>query len=200
MKIVRIALLVLGIAVVAVLALAATRPNSYHVTRTATIAASPAAVFAQVNDFRRWEAWSPWEKLDPAMKRTFSGPEAGKDAAYGWVGSDKVGEGRMTILESEPDARIGIRLDFIKPFEETCQVGFTFAPAGEGTNVTWTMDGNHTYMSKVMCVFMDMEKMIGTDYEKGLAQLKTLAESMPAASATDAATSGTTAQSGEGSK
>ena len=182
MKIVRIVLLVLGIAVVAVLALAATRPNSYHVTRTATIAAAPAAVFAQVNDLRRWEAWSPWEKLDPAMKRTFTGPESGKDASYAWAGSDKVGEGRMTITESDPDSRIGIRLDFIKPFEETCQVGFAFVPEGEATNVTWTMDGNHSYVSKVMCVFMDMEKMIGTDYEKGLAQLKTVAESTPISS------------------
>jgi uncharacterized protein YndB with AHSA1/START domain len=152
------------------------------VTRSATIAAPPATVFAQVNDLRRWEAWSPWEKLDPAMKRTFAGPESGKDASYGWVGNDKVGEGRMTITESEPDARIAIRLDFIKPFEETSQVGFTFAPEGAGTNVTWTMDGNHSYVSKVMCVFMDMEKMIGTDYEKGLAQLKTVAESTPVSS------------------
>ena len=198
MKIVKIVLLVVVIAVVGVLALAATKPNTYHVTRNATIAASPAAVFAQVNDFRRWETWSPWEKLDPTMKRTFSGPETGKDAGYAWLGNDKVGEGRMTILESEPDSRIGIRLDFIKPFEETCQVGFTFASAGEGTNVTWTMDGNHNYMSKVMCVFMDMEKMIGTDYEKGLAQLKTVAET--AAMSSDPAAAGGASATGQTGK
>ena len=199
MKIVRIVLLVLVIAVVGVLAFAATKPDTYHVERTAVIAAAPATVFAQVNDFRRWQEWSPWEDLDPAMQRSFSGPESGIDAVYGWVGP-KAGEGKMTIVESAPDARVGIRLDFIKPMTETCQVSFAFAPAGDATNVTWTMDGKYNYMSKVMCVFMDMEKMIGTDYEKGLAQLKTLAEGMPAASATDATTSGTTAQSGEGSK
>src|SRR5262245_5418713 len=124
MKIVKIVLLVVVLAVVAVLALAATKPNTYHVTRSATIAASPAAVFAQVNDFRRWEAWSPWENLDPAMKRTFSGSESGKDAVYGWVGNDKVGEGRMTIVESEPDSKVDIRLEFIKPMTETCKTAF----------------------------------------------------------------------------
>jgi hypothetical protein len=181
MKIVRIVLLVLLIAVVGVLAMAATKPTHYHIERSATISAAPAAVFAHVNDFHAWEAWSPWEKIDPAMKRTFEGPPNGMDATYAWVGNDKVGEGKMTIIESQPDARVGIRLEFIKPFAETCQADFALAPEGEGTKVTWGMDGNHNYVSKVMCVFMDMDKMIGTDFEKGLGQLKTLAESAPAA-------------------
>jgi len=176
MKILKNVLLVLLVAIAGVLALAATRPDHYRIERGAKIAAAPAVVFAQVDDFHRWDAWSPWEKIDPAMKRTFAGPESGKDASYSWAGNDKAGEGRMTIVEHQPDARIGIRLEFIKPWTETCQAAFTFAPESEGTNVTWTMDGTHTYVSKVFCVFMDMDKMIGTDFEKGLGQLKTVAE------------------------
>jgi hypothetical protein len=199
MKIVKIVLLVIVVAVVGVLGLAATKPDAYHVERSAIIAASPAAVYAQVNDFRKWEAWSPWEKLDPAMKRTYSGPESGKDASYGWVGNDKVGEGRMTIVESQPDAHVGIRLEFIKPWEETCDAAFTLTPEGEATNVKWTMDGKNTYTSKIFNVFMDMNKMIGADFEKGLAQLKTVAESTPASAATDAAGAGSAANTGSAS-
>jgi len=153
-----------------------------------------------VNDFRKWEAWSPWEKLDPALKRTFSGPESGKDATYSWVGNDKVGEGRMTIVESEPDASIGIRLEFIKPWTETCDVSFTFTPEGEATNVKWSMDGKNSYTSKIFNVFMDVSKMIGTDYEKGLAQLKTVAESAPASAEAAPTEAGTTAHAGGSGK
>ena len=193
MKILKVVLLVVVLAAGAVLAIAATKPDQYHVERSATIAAAPETVFEQLNDFHRWEAWSPWEKLDPAMKRTFTGPESGRDAIYSWVGNDKVGEGRMTITESEPDAHIGIRLEFIKPWTETCDVDFALSPEGEQTKVTWSMDGRHSYTSKVMCVFMDMDKMIGNDYEKGLDQLKHLAESEPApeeAAPVSAATAG----------
>jgi len=197
MKIVRIVLLVIVIAVVAVLGLAATKPDKYHVERTATISAAPAVVFAQVNDFHKWEAWSPWEKLDPAMKRTFTGPQSGNDASYAWVGNDKVGEGRMTITESQPDARVGFRLEFIKPWTETCESGFALAPEGEATKVTWSMDGTHNYVSKIFCVFMDMDKMIGTDFEKGLGQLKTVAESAPAAASADPTGAGATASTGK---
>jgi hypothetical protein len=197
MKIVRIVLLVLLIAVVGVLGLAATKPDHYHVERNATMSAPPGAVFAQVNDFHNWEAWSPWEKIDPAMKRTFEGPANGKDASYAWVGNDKVGEGRMTIVESEPDSRVGIRLEFIKPWTETCQVSFALAPEGEGTKVTWGMDGTHSYTSKIFCVFMDMDKMIGTDYEKGLAQLKTLSETTAAAAPASTGATATTAATGK---
>ena len=179
MKILKIVLMVLVIAVVGVLALAATKPNTYHVERSATVHAAPSVVYDQVNDFRRWEAWSPWEKIDPAMKRSFAGSESGKDAIYSWAGNDKVGEGRMTIVESESPSHVGIRLDFIKPWTETCEVGFALAPEGENTKVTWSMDGRHNYTSKVMCVFMDMDKMIGNDYEKGLDQLKNVAEAEP---------------------
>jgi hypothetical protein len=197
MKIVKVILLVIVIGVVAVLGLAATKPDKYHVERTASISAAPAVVFAQVNNFHRWDAWSPWEKLDPAMKRTFTGPESGNDASYGWVGNDKVGEGRMTITESQPDAHVGIRLEFIKPWTETCQSDFALAPEGDATKVTWAMDGTHTYVSKIFCVFMDMDKMIGTDFEKGLTQLKTVAESAPAAASADPTGAGATATTGK---
>jgi hypothetical protein len=191
MKILKIVLLVLVIGVAGVLALAATKPDAYHVERSAVIHAAPSVVFAQVDDFRSWEAWSPWEKLDPAMKRTLAGPERGKDATYSWAGNDKVGEGRMTITESEPDTHVGIRLEFLKPFTETCDVGFALASEGENTKVTWSMDGKHNYMSKVMCVFMDMDQMIGKDYEKGLDQLKNVAEAAPPVEAVPAAAAAT---------
>ena len=185
MKVLKIVLMVLLIAIAGVLALAATRPDHYHVERSATIGAAPAVVFAQVNDLRRWDDWSPWAKLDPAMKLTYTGPESGKDASYAWAGNDKVGEGRMTITESEPDAHVGLRLEFIKPWTETCQSDFALASTGDATNVTWGIDGTHTYVSKIFCVFMDMDKMIGTDFEKGLAQLKTAAEGSQSAAASD---------------
>ena len=196
MKILRIILLVLLVAVVAVLGLAATKPDHYHVERSATISAPPAAVFAQLNDFHKWEAWSPWEKIDPAMKRTFEGSASGKDASYGWVGNDKVGEGRMTIVESEPDSHVGLRLEFIKPWSEICQVSFALAPEGEATKVTWGMDGTHNYTAKIFCVFMDMDKMIGTDFEKGLAQLGTVTASAAAEMSAPGATV-TTASTGK---
>ena len=183
MKIVKVVLLLIVVVVVGVLGLAMTKPNTYHVERSATIAAPPAVVFAQIDDFHRWAVWSPWEKLDPAMKRTFGGPASGKDATYAWVGNDKVGEGRMTIVENEPDTRIGIKLEFIKPWSSTSQAGFALLPASDGTKVTWTMDGNYDFMSKVMCVFTSMDKMIGGDFEKGLAQLKAVSEATPPAAA-----------------
>ena len=180
MKILKAILMVLGFAIGGVLLLAATRPSQYHVERTATILAPPGVVFAQVNDFHQWVAWSPWEKIDPEMKRTYAGPRSGRDASYSWAGNDEVGEGRMTIVESEPDARVGIRLEFLKPWAETCRSSFALAPEGEGTRVTWRMEGNHNFASKVMCVFMDMDKMIGGDFQKGLGQLKLVAEAAPA--------------------
>ena len=120
----------------------ALQPADFAVTRTATINAPAAVIFAQVNDFRKWEAWSPWEKLDPAMKKTYSGPSAGPGAVYSWVGDDKVGEGRMTLTDSKPAESVKIKLDFIKPFEDTCATEFAFKASGAGTGVTWTMAGH----------------------------------------------------------
>jgi len=175
-------LLVLVVIVAGFAAFVATRPSEFSVTRSITVSAPPSAVFPLVNDFHGWSAWSPWEKLDPAMKKTFSGPAAGKGAGYAWTGNDKVGEGRMTILDSKPDESVAIKLEFIKPFEETSDTTFTFQPQGSATQVTWTMAGRSGFIAKAFGVFMDMDAMIGKDLEKGLATLKERAEAKKQAS------------------
>jgi hypothetical protein len=152
------------------------QPAEYRVTRSATISASPAEVFAQVNDFHNWEGWSPWAKLDPTCKITYDGPRAGTDAVYTWSGNDQVGEGRMTIAESRAHELIRINLDFKRPFESACLTEFTFKPEGDRTVVTWTMSGQKNFLSKAFFLFTDMDKMIGGDFEKGLAQMKAIAE------------------------
>lgn len=168
-----------GIVVVLFIGLVATRPGALRVERSAKIAAPPAAVYAQVADFHAWAAWSPWEKLDPAMKKTFSGPETGPGASYAWAGNDKVGEGRMTVLSATPGQELTLKLEFFKPFAATDTASFKFAPDGRGTQVVWAMAGENNFAAKAMGIFMDMDKMIGGDFEKGLAQLKTVAEAAP---------------------
>jgi hypothetical protein len=164
-------------ALLAVLAIViATRPSTYTVKRSATIAAPADVIFAKIADFHGWEAWSPWDKLDPAMKRTFDGPASGSGAIYAWTGNDDVGEGRMTIIESRPNEHVGIRLEFLKPFAATSTTTFDLAAAGALVTVTWTMVGNNDFMGKAFTLFMDMDKMIGTDFEKGLSSLKTDSE------------------------
>ena len=158
-----------------------TRPSTFHIERQITIAAPPENAFAQVNDFHAWSAWSPWEKLDPAMKRTFDGPPSGAGAQYAWSGNDQVGEGRMTIEKSEKPSQIGIKLEFLKPFAATNQTTFTFAPTAGGSRVTWAMDGENGFMAKAMSIFMDMDKLVGGDFEKGLSGMKIAAESAPKA-------------------
>jgi hypothetical protein len=166
--------LVAVVAVAGVLALAATRPDSFSVQRSASIQAPPEKISAFLGDFRRWEAWSPWEKMDPAMKRTLSGAPSGKGAVYEWQ-SDKVGSGRMEMLESSSSG-VAVKLDFVKPFEGHNRVDFALEPKGAATNVTWTMQGPMPYLSKVFSVFVDMDAMIGKDFEAGLANLKAAAE------------------------
>lgn len=176
----------IGIAVVFVILLGvvATRPNTYHVERSATIAAPPQAVYPMIEDFHQWKHWSPWEKIDPAMKTDFSGPESGVGASYHWAGNDEVGEGRMTITDVRPVSEIAIKLEFLKPWQATNACKFTIDSVGDSTKVTWAMDGNHNFISKAMGMFMPMAKMIGPDFEKGLASMKSLAEaSAPAAPA-----------------
>jgi hypothetical protein len=163
--------LVGGFAVVVAL-----QPSTYRVVRSTTISAAPADVFAQVNDFHNWEAWSPWAKLDPAAKNTFEGPSSGTGAGFAWSGNDKVGEGRMTILESRPNELVRIKLEFIKPFESACTTEFTLKPQGDQTEVTWSMAGENGFVGKAFCLFMDMDKTVGGDFEKGLAQMKAIAE------------------------
>ncbi len=175
----------LVIVIVAFLIVVALQPAHFTVSRSATVAAPPERVFAQVNDFKAWNAWSPWAKLDPNCKYTFGDPSAGKGATYAWEGDGNVGSGSMTITDSRPGEHVDIRLEFIKPFPGICPTLFTFKPEGGGaaTNVTWTMSGEKNFISKAMCLFMSMDKMVGGDFEKGLANIKGIVEA-PAAPAT----------------
>jgi uncharacterized protein YndB with AHSA1/START domain len=170
-------LLALAAIVVAFVVFVALQPAEFRVTRSAAIAAPPAAVFAHVNDFHNWQDWSPWAKLDPAAKATFDGPRAGPGAVFIWAGNDKVGEGRMTLIESRPNELIRIKLDFVKPMEGTSTAEFTFKPAGDQTTVSWSMTGQRDgFIAKAVCLFMNPDKMIGGEFEKGLATLKSLVE------------------------
>jgi hypothetical protein len=177
--------LVLGLILLALVAFIQSRPATFHVERSTQVSASPATVFAHVNDLHRWETWSPWQKLDPAMKETFDGPDAGVGAGYHWAGNKDIGEGRMTITESTPGEKVGIRLEFIRPFASTNATSFSFVPAEGGTRVTWVMDGPNNFMSKAMGLVKTMDAMIGPDFERGLASLKSVAEAdaQPAAAA-----------------
>lgn len=154
----------------------ASRPADFRITRSATMLAQPASVFAQVNDFHKWQAWSPWEKIDPQLQRTYAGSSEGTGAVYSWAGNKKVGEGRMTIIESRPSERVKINLEFLKPFKATNTTEFTFQPQDGRTVMTWNMTGRHNFMSKAFCLFMNMDKMVGADFERGLANLKSLVE------------------------
>lgn len=147
------------------------QPAQFQVERSATIAAPPATVFGLVNNFHEWEKWSPWAALDPDMTTTFEGPEAGVGAVYSWSGNDQVGEGRMEITGSEPSERIVIDLAFLKPFAATNVTTFLFAPVGDGTEVTWRMEGTNNFIAKAFNLMMDMDAMIGADFEKGLAAM-----------------------------
>jgi len=168
--------LVLVVAVAAVLAFAATRPDTFRIQREINIQAPPEVVFALLDDFHRWQTWSPWEKLDPAMQRSHSGAASGRGAVYAWEGSGKVGAGRMEITESAAPARLSIQLDFINPFAARNTAEFSLQGQGEATRVQWAMHGPSPYISKLMGVFLNMDKMIGADFEAGLANLKAAAE------------------------
>jgi hypothetical protein len=163
------------VVVAAILAFAATRPDTFAVKRTTVIDAPPETLVAMVEDFHQWRAWSPWEKMEPDMARTYEGPERGVGAAYGWTGK-KVGAGRMQILKVVPAREVEIRLDFLKPFKTTNTTTFAFAPEGAATRVTWTMTGGVPFVSKVMGLVFDLDKVIGKDFEKGLADMKAEAE------------------------
>jgi hypothetical protein len=169
----------LALVVVVLVVIIALQPSHYRVERSATMNAPAPVVFAQVNDFHKWNAWSPWAKIDPAMKQTFEGAPAGTGAVYAWTGNKDVGEGRMTITDSHATDLIKIKLEFIKPFAATNATDFTFKPQGNQTAVTWTMSGDNNFIGKAFGLFMNMDKMIGTDFEKGLAQMKAVAEAAP---------------------
>lgn len=169
-------LIAIVVLVAGLLVFASTKPDTFSVQRSTAIKAPPEKVFAALNDFHRWPEWSPWEKLDPAMKRTLGGPPSGKGASYAWEGNGKAGQGRMEILESVPSSKVGIQLDFIKPFEGHNIAEFTLMPQGDSTQVNWLMRGPTPFVSKVMQVFVSLDTMIGKDFEQGLANLKALAE------------------------
>lgn len=152
------------------------QPSEFRVVRNATISAPAPAVFAQVNDFHKWEAWNPWAKIDLAMKQTYEGAPAGAGAIYTWAGNREVGEGHTTITESRPSDLIRIKLEFMKPFRATNTAEFTFKPEGNQTAVTWSMTGKNNFIAKAVHLFMNMDKMVGGQFEKGLAQMKSVVE------------------------
>ena len=173
-------ILIALVAIVVVFAVVvALQPSEFRVVRSATISAPAPAVFAQVNDFHNWEAWSPWAKLDPAAKHSFEGPSAGTGAVFRWAGNEEVGEGSMTITESRPSDLIRINLEFLKPFAATSVAEFTFKPEGDRTAVTWSMAGQNNFIAKAVCLFMNMDETVGGDFEKGLAQMKSVVEAAP---------------------
>lgn len=169
----KIVLLSLAALVVVFLVVVALRPSEFRIARSATLAAPAATVFAQVNDLRAWQAWSPWARLDPNAKVSFSGPETGAGSAFSWDGNNQIGTGTMTITESRPDERVRFRLDFEKPMKATNTAEFTFISAPDGgTTVTWTMDGRNNFIAKAFCLFVNMDKMLGTQFEQGLENLR----------------------------
>jgi uncharacterized protein YndB with AHSA1/START domain len=169
-------LIIVPAIVVVFVVIVALQPADFRIQRTALIAAPAQAVFAQVNEFRKWLAWSPWEKMDPALTRTYDGPPAGTGAKYAWQGNKNVGEGRMTITESRPGELVRIKLEFFKPFAATNTAEFTFKPESGGTAVTWSMTGRNHFMAKAISLFMNMDKMVGGQFEQGLAQMKSVVE------------------------
>jgi uncharacterized protein YndB with AHSA1/START domain len=169
-------LIVLALIAIVLVVVVALQPSQYRVERTATIAAPAPVVFAQVNDFHNWEAWSPWAKIDPAMKQAYEGAAAGTGAIYRWAGNTEVGEGRMTISESRPSDLIRVSLEFLKPFASTATAEFTFKPQGDQTVVTWSMTGGRNFMAKAVHLVLNIDRLIGEQFEKGLAQMKAVAE------------------------
>lgn len=164
------------VVIAAVLVYAATKPDTFRVQRATSIKAHPEKIFPLINDLRAWSAWSRYEKKDPAMKRTFSGTASGKGAVYEFDGNSKVGKGRIEITDTSPPSNVALKLDMIKPFGAHNIVEFTLEPKADSTNVTRAMRGFSPYVAKVMGLFFNMDKMIGTDFELGLANLKMLSE------------------------
>jgi len=176
LKMLAYAAAIVVVAVAGILIYAATRPDTFRVQRSASIKAPSEKIFALINDLHAWGAWSPYEKKDPAMKRTFGGAPSGKGSVYEWDGDKNVGKGRMEIVEAAPPSKVVIKLDFIKPFEGHNTAEFTLEPKGDSTTVTWAMYGPSPLMMKVMGLFMNMDNMIGNDFAAGLANLKAVAE------------------------
>ena len=168
--------IIIVILIAAILIYAATRPDTFRIERSTSIKVPPEKIFPLINGFHQWEAWSPWEKIDPAVKRSYSGADSGKGAIYAWQGNKDIGHGRMEIIESTPSSNVVIKIDFIQPFEAHNTVEFTLVTQGGATTVTQAMYGPSPFISKLMGLFFSMEKMVGQKYEEGLASLKAIAE------------------------
>jgi len=175
LRILGIIAVLIALAIVGVLVAASFQPDTFRIERSIAIKAPPEKIQPLISDFKAWTAWSPWEKKDPAMKRTYGGPERGKGATYAWEGNKDVGKGRMEILEAEAQ-KVLVKLVFLMPFESTNMAEFTLTPQGDTTTVKWAMFGPANYLQKVMCVFFSMDKLVGPDFEAGLAALKSAAE------------------------
>ncbi len=171
-----VALAVVAALIGAFVIVVAMQPSTFRISRSATMAAPAAAVFPHVNELKKWQPWSPWMKLDPNAKSTFEGPEGGKGAAMTWAGNNEVGEGKMTIIESKPNELVRFRLEFYKPMAGVSEAEFTFKPEGEQTTVTWAMSGTNDFIGRAMCLIMDMDKMVGGQFENGLASIKALVD------------------------
>jgi len=168
--------IIVAVLLAGILIFAATRPDTFRVQRSTSIKAPPEKIFPLINDLRGWGAWSPYEKRDPAMKRAFGATAAGKGAVYEWDGNKSVGKGRMEITDTAPPSQIVIKLDFIAPFEAHNVAEFTLNGKGDATNVTWAMYGPASFVSKLMGIFFNVDRMIGKDFEAGLAALRAIAE------------------------
>ena len=169
--------IVLAVLIIGFVGIVAAQPSDFQVSRSININSGPAAPFDQVNDFHKWSAWSPWEKIDPTMNRTYEGPASGTGAIYAWAGNGDVGEGKMTITDTVPNELIKIKLEFFKPMEGISPTEFSFKPEGDQTKVTWTMSGENNFIAKAVCLFMSMDRMIGDKFEEGLANMKQVVES-----------------------
>jgi hypothetical protein len=172
----KIAGITIAVLIIVVLAYAATKPDVFRVQRSTTIKARPDKIYPLINDLHEWRSWSPYERLDPDLKRTYSGATSGPGAVYDWDGNSKAGQGRMEITDVYVPSQINIKLDFARPFEGHCTAGFTLEPKGDATQVTWSMAGSNNYCAKLMSVFLNMDKMVGKDFEAGLANLKEITE------------------------
>ncbi len=171
-----IVLAILFVVVVVFAGIVAMQPSEFRVTRSATMPGPAEAVFAQVNNLHNWQQWSPWAKLDPQAQNTYNGPDSGEGAIFQWIGSNQVGEGKMTIVESRPHELVKIKLEFLKPFAATNTAEFRFRPNGDRTDVTWTMYGTNNFMSKAIHLALNMDKMVGGQFEEGLANMKSVLE------------------------
>jgi Polyketide cyclase / dehydrase and lipid transport len=166
----------IAIFIIAILLFANSRPSTFSLVRSAEMRSSPERVFAQLNDFKNWNNWSPWDAIDPNLQRTYSGAAAGKGAKYAWIGNKQVGEGSMEITHSVPSSKVQLNLDFLKPFKASNVTEFSLTPTAAGTHVKWEMRGPLNLFMKLFHLFMDMDGMVGKDFDKGLNTLKSIVE------------------------